>query len=121
MHSESNFPYNKKKGWMDISLPSNIEDDEYLNILKDTLKIIKQRVTPDIVLYDAGVDVFVNDKLGNLSLSFEGIKKRDHLVLNHYKKQHIPIATVIGGGYSKDHQELAERHSIIFETAIKYL
>ena len=121
MHSESNFPYNKKKGWMDISLPSNIEDDEYLNILKDTLKIIKQRVTPDIVLYDAGVDVFVNDKLGNLSLSFEGIKKRDHLVLNHYRKQHIPIATVIGGGYSKDHQELAERHSIIFETAIKYL
>jgi len=51
----------------------------------------------------------------------DGIKQRDHMVLDHYRKKNIPIATVIGGGYSKDHQELASRHGIIFETAIKYL
>ena len=43
------------------------------------------------------------------------------MVLDHYRKQDIPIATVIGGGYSKDNKELARRHGIIFETAIKYL
>jgi len=43
------------------------------------------------------------------------------MVLNHYRKLNTPVATVIGGGYSKDKKELAERHSIIFETAIKYL
>ena len=82
---------------------------------------LKKKMIPDIVLYDAGVDVFANDKLGNLKLSLEGIKKRDHLVLDHFRKLDIPVATVIGGGYSKDIQELANRHSIIFETALSFL
>ena len=121
MHSETNFPYDKKKGWMDIGLPSHIEDHEYLNKLEETLEKIKQHITPDIVLYDAGVDIFQDDKLGNLQVSLEGIRQRDLMVLNHYRKLNIPVATVIGGGYSKDKEELAKRHSIIFETAIKYL
>lgn len=121
MHSETNFPYDKKKGWMDIALPSHIEDHEYLNKLEETLEKIKQHITPDIVLYDAGVDIFQDDKLGNLQVSLEGIRQRDLMVLNHYRKLNTPVATVIGGGYSKDKEELAERHSIIFETAIKYL
>jgi len=56
-----------------------------------------------------------------LELSIEGIRKRDQLVLEHYRGKNIPIATVIGGGYSKDTQELAHRHGLIFESAIKYL
>ena len=121
MHSETNFPYDKKKGWMDIGLPSHIEDHEYLNKLEETLEKIKQHITPDIVLYDAGVDIFQDDKLGNLQVSLEGIRQRDLMVLNHYRKLITPVATVIGGGYSKDKEELAERHSIVFEIALKYL
>ena len=121
IHSNNNFPYEKKQGWMDVSLPSAIGDDEYLETLKKTLQSIHEQITPDIVLYDAGVDIFLDDKLGNLKVSLDGIRQRDHMVLDHYRKKNIPIATVIGGGYSKDHQELASRHGIIFETAIKYL
>ena len=121
IHSNSNFPYEKKQGWMDVSLPSAIGDDEYLEILKKTLQSIHEQITPDIVLYDAGVDIFLDDKLGNLKVSLDGIRQRDQIVLDHYRKKNIPLATVIGGGYSKDHQELASRHGIIFETAIKYL
>ena len=121
IHSESNFPYEKKQGWMDVSLAAAIGDDEYLETLTKTLMLIQEQITPDIVLYDAGVDVFSNDKLGNLQLSFDGIKKRDQIVLDHFRNKNIPVATVIGGGYSKDHAELADRHSIIFEVALKYL
>ena len=121
IHSVSNFPYEKKQGWMDVSLASAIEDDEYLETLNKTLTFIQEQITPDIVLYDAGVDVFSNDKLGNLKLSFDGIKKRDELVIDHYRNKNIPVATVIGGGYSKDHAELVDRHSIIFDVAFKYL
>ena len=121
IHSDNNFPYEKKQGWIDVSLPSSIGDDQYLETLKQTLQSIHNQITPDIVLYDAGVDIFLDDKLGNLKVSLEGIRERDHAVLDHYKKQDIPIATVIGGGYSKDNQELASRHGIIFEPAIKYL
>ena len=121
IHSESNFPYEKKQGWMDVSLAASIEDNEYLETLTKTLMLIQDQITPDIVLYDAGVDVFSNDKLGNLQLSIDGIKKRDQIVLDHFRNKNIPVATVIGGGYSKDHAELADRHSIIFEVALKYL
>ena len=121
IHSESNFPYEKKQGWMDVSLASAIGDNEYLETLTKTLMLIQDQITPDIVLYDAGVDVFSNDKLGNLQLSIDGIKKRDQIVLDLFRNKNIPVATVIGGGYSKDHVELANRHSIIFEVALKYL
>jgi len=119
VHSKESFPFDKKKGWLDIGLPSQIGDFEYLKTIEKTLQNIKDKITPDIVIYDAGVDVHVNDKLGNFKLSTEGIHKRDRIVLDHFLNHKIPIATVIGGGYSKNISELAERHSIIFENAIK--
>ena len=121
MHSNESFPFDKKKGCMDIGLPAEISDYDYLKKIEETLKKIKKQFTPDIVLYDAGVDVYENDKLGNLKISIEGIHQRDTMVLDHFLNRNIPIATVIGGGYSKNDSELAERHSIIFQNAIKYL
>jgi len=121
VHSNESFPFDKKKGWMDIGLPAEISDGEYLKTIEDTLNKMKEQVTPDIVLYDAGVDVYENDKLGNFKISLEGIHQRDTMVLDHFLNRNIAIATVIGGGYSKNVNELAERHSIIFEKAIKFL
>ena len=121
VHSNESFPFDKKKGWMDIGLPAEISDGEYLKTIEDTLNKMKEQVTPDIVLYDAGVDVYENDKLGNFKISLEGIHQRDTMVLEHFLNRDIPIATVIGGGYSKNISELAERHSIIFKNAIQFL
>jgi acetoin utilization deacetylase AcuC-like enzyme len=121
IHSESNFPFEKKQGWMDIGLPAGTKDETYLDILSQTLQSIRRSLTPDLVLFDAGIDVYSEDGLGNLELSIEGIRKRDRLVLEYYRGKNIPVATVIGGGYSKDTQELAHRHGLIFESAIHYL
>ena len=47
-------------------------------------------------------------------------KKIAHKTTKTYKqtkKKNIPIATVIGGGYSNDNFELAERPSLIFYAA----
>ena len=121
IHSESNFPFEKKQGWMDVSIPAGSKDDFYLQQLEITLSEIDERISPDIILYDAGVDIYLKDGLGNLDISLEGIRHRDHMVLNHYRSKGIPVATVIGGGYSQSQQELAARHSIIFETAIDFI
>ena len=86
-----------------------------------SIQNIQHQIKPDIVLYDAGVDIFLDDKLGNLKISLDGIRKRDYIVLDHYRKLGIPIATVIGGGYDKNNQKLTIRHSIIFKTAIEYI
>ena len=57
--------------------------------------------SPDFVLYDAAVDVHSNDKLGLLNLTSEGIYERDRVVLSHFKKKQVPIATTMGGGWRK--------------------
>ena len=121
IHSESNFPFQKKKGSLDVPLTKGIKDRYYHKILNQTLIQLESLPRPDIVLYDAGIDVYKGDILGNLSLTTEGIRKRDQIVLEYFYSQKIPITTVIGGGYSHDRQELAVRHSAIFDTAMNYL
>jgi acetoin utilization deacetylase AcuC-like enzyme len=117
LHCEQNFPFQKRQGTRDVSLDSHLEDTAYLNKLHITLKEISKEFMPDIVLYDAGVDVFFGDKLGNLDLTLEGIFKRDCNVLEHFKSRKVPVATVIGGGYSPCDSDIAKRHLSIFRAA----
>jgi len=117
LHCEQNFPFQKRQGTRDVSLDSHLEDTAYLNKLHITLKEISKEFMPDIVLYDAGVDVFSGDQLGNLDLTLEGIFKRDCNVLEHFKNRKVPVATVIGGGYSPCDSDIAKRHLSIFRAA----
>ena len=121
IHSESNFPFEKKQGWLDMSIPAGSNDDHYLTQINQILKEIDNRISPDIVLYDAGIDIFKEDGLGNLNISRKGIIQRDQIILEYFKNKQIPVTTVIGGGYSIDPYELASRHSIIFETALEMI
>lgn len=117
LHCEQNFPFQKRQGTLDIALNSHLEDTAYLDKLHSTFKCISKDFTPDIVLYDAGVDVFFGDQLGNLDLTLEGILKRDCAVLEYFKNRNTPIATVIGGGYSPCDTDIARRHLSIFRAA----
>ena len=118
LHCEQNFPFQKRQGTRDVPLDSHLEDNAYLDQLHRTLADISKEFTPQLVLYDAGVDVFLGDQLGNLDLTSEGIFKRDCIVLEHFKNCNIPIATVIGGGYSPSDADIALRHLSIFRAAI---
>ena len=117
LHCEQNFPFQKRRGTRDVSLDNHLEDTAYLNKLHITLKEISKEFMPDIVLYDAGVDVFFGDQLGNLDLTLEGIFTRDCNVLEHFKSRKVPVATVIGGGYSPCDSDIAKRHLSIFRAA----
>jgi len=117
IHCKNNFPFKKSKSDLDIELVDNLEDKDYLDIVNKTLIDCVKECDPEIVIFDAGVDIHKDDKLGNLNISSEGLLKRDKLILSFFKKQSIPVATVIGGGYSDNKKELAKRHSIIFEAS----
>ena len=119
IHCKNNFPFDKKNSNLDVPIDDEVNDVKYINILTKTLDQIESNFTPDIVFYDAGVDVHSNDDLGNLNLTDNGIKKRDEIVCEYFKEKKIPLCTVIGGGYSKNRQELASRHFSIFETVSK--
>ena len=70
------------------------------------------------MLYDAGVDPHETDRLGRLSLSTSGLRRRDELVLRRCVERGIPVASVIGGGYDVDHDALARRHALVVYAAI---
>ena len=120
IHCEKNFPFRKSASDLDIGLAPNVADNEYLGIVDDTLSYLLNTLNPDLVLYDAGVDVWQQDGLGKLDISWQGIEQRDHLVLKRCLDHNVPVATVIGGGYDKDHRRLAARHGIVVEQAAKF-
>ena len=117
VHCEKNFPHRKAESDLDINVPIGLKDDAYLQIASDALDQALQLSSPDLVIYDAGVDVFADDPLGLLDISLEGIRARDALVLERLVERGIPVATVIGGGYDKDEKALASRHAIVVEEA----
>ena len=120
LHCRTNYPARKAQSDLDVEIEKGASDDAYLTILTDTLhRLDMLGVRPDLVLYDAGVDVHVHDKLGYLELSDAGILARDRQVLRHFRQRGVPVATVIGGGYGQDIAEVAQRHSLVFRAAIE--
>ena len=117
LHCEKNFPARKQESDIDVSLSPGTTDTQYLHVLERELTAAIDIYQPDLIIYDAGVDVYAEDPLGMLCLTLDGIRARDALVLETSLSQGIPIATVIGGGYDKDEQALAQRHAIVVEEA----
>ncbi|RWF14708.1 MAG: histone deacetylase, partial [Mesorhizobium sp.] len=117
MHGDRNYPTRKIASDLDIALPDGTGDAAYLERLGGVLPELTAKARWDIVFYNAGVDVHAEDRLGRLSLSNEGLRARDDMVIRHFRALGIPVCGVIGGGYSTDVAALAARHSILFEVA----
>lgn len=117
IHCEKNFPFRKHASDLDVGLDKFLQDDDYLSIIRTTLSKLLDEQQPDLVLYDAGVDIWQYDELGHLDITWDGVAARDEQVLRECLMRHIPVATVIGGGYDKDHDRLAQRHACVIEVA----
>ena len=120
MHSKSNYPAKKSISDLDVGLDDNLEDKEYIKILKFYLNQLNEE-NFDYVFYIAGVDIHFNDRLGKLKVSDEGIRKRDEIVTENFFSKGIPICGVLGGGYNKDFKKLVELHSFLHQSCAKLL
>jgi acetoin utilization deacetylase AcuC-like enzyme len=121
LHCEKNFPARKARSDWDIGLPIGMGDADYLKVVNDSLGYLLALYQPDIVLYDAGVDVHQDDALGYLQLTDAGIAARDEAVLRHCLEREIPVVGLIGGGYDRDRAALARRHGILHHSARRVL
>ncbi|EKQ67652.1 deacetylase, histone deacetylase/acetoin utilization protein [Leptolyngbyaceae cyanobacterium JSC-12] len=117
MHCEVNFPGTKQQSDLDVPLPEGMEDDEYLQTLDTYLPDLLSQVKPDLVIYDAGVDAHMGDRLGKLALTDSGLFRREMQVLTTCLVRGYPVACVIGGGYAEDLPTLAYRHSLLHRAA----
>lgn len=117
MHGANNYPMVKENSDLDIGLPDATEDHFYLKTLRTNLKNIIDQFDPDFMFYQSGVDVLKTDKLGKLSLTREGCKERDRIVLKEAKEGGIPLVVSMGGGYSSDFRDIIEAHANTYRLA----
>ncbi len=118
MHGAKNYPNRKEKSDLDIGLPDKTEDTLFLNTLRNTLPRLIDEVQPDFIFYLSGVDVLETDKLGRLSMTLAGTKERDRFVFESCKKNQIPVAVSMGGGYSERLADIVEAHANTFREAM---
>jgi acetoin utilization deacetylase AcuC-like enzyme len=111
MHGEKNFPARKAKSSLDVALPDRTGDDAYIDALEHHLPRLIDACGPDLILYQAGVDVHGEDRLGRLSLTDIGLAARDSFVGGQARKRGVALASALGGGYGDDQYAVARRHA----------
>lgn len=120
MHGGRNYPFHKVAGRLDIELADRTGDDEYLALLGDALPRVIAEAQPDLVVYLAGADPHEHDRLGRLSLTFDGLARRDTMVLEQCREVGIPVAITISGGYGQPIDDTVTVHVNTARIAARY-
>lgn len=111
VHGQTNYPFKKEVSDLDIGLPNRTADEEYLKVINEYVPKLIDQEKPDFIFYLSGVDILESDKLGNLSVSGDGCKKRDEIVLSNCEKFQIPVQVSMGGGYSPEIKTIIGAHT----------
>jgi acetoin utilization deacetylase AcuC-like enzyme len=110
IHGENNYPLRKERSSWDIGLADGTTDEYYLDTLAQALAQILDRCAPQMIFYQAGVDVLVGDRFGKQELSLAGVGERDRLVGEFARRAGLPLVVTLGGGYARDPDRIVEAH-----------
>lgn len=116
IHGEKNFPFRKVPSTLDVGLADGTEDAAYLRALAGALERVAD-FRPELILYLSGVDALVSDKLGRLSLTFDGLERRDRMVFQFCRRRGIPVSIAIGGGYADPITDSVQAYASTFRVA----
>jgi acetoin utilization deacetylase AcuC-like enzyme len=101
LHQEHNYPAWKPPSSIDVDLPDEIGDEDYLAWLDNALSSGLRQFEPELLCYIAGADPYREDQLGGLSLTIAGLKRRDELVFRVARARGIPVMVTYAGGYAR--------------------
>ena len=111
VHQEHNYPAWKPPSSIDVDLPDEMEDDDYLAWLDNALSSGLRQFEPELICYVAGADPYKDDQLGGLKLTIEGLKRRDELVFRVARTKGIPVMVTYAGGYAHRLEDTVTIHS----------
>jgi acetoin utilization deacetylase AcuC-like enzyme len=117
IHGENNYPLRKEQSSRDVGVVDEMGDTAYVDTLSCHLSEVWSEARPDIVFYLAGVDCASGDRYGRLSLSAEGIRWRDRVVLAQAYQRGVPVVLVLAGGYARTAQLTADLHAMAHREA----
>jgi acetoin utilization deacetylase AcuC-like enzyme len=134
-------------GDLDVALPDDVSDDAYCAELSESLRLVEARLAGQhgeavppgagggaeaeaggrrgpppwcqLLFFQAGVDPLKEDRLGNLSLSREGLQRRNAIVMEFCRRHAIPCVITMGGGYSRPIDATAQAHVDVFAEAAR--
>lgn len=110
IHQEHNYPEHKPASTLDANLPDGIGDEDYLSILDAHLARCFREFHPDLIFYVAGADPYCEDQLGGLALTMEGLRRRDALVFDYVRRNRVPVAVTLAGGYARRVSDTVQIH-----------
>jgi acetoin utilization deacetylase AcuC-like enzyme len=110
IHQFENYPEDKPPSTLDVNLEDDVDDEEYLKLLRENLVPAVMKFQPDLMFYIAGADPHWKDQLGGLRLTMEGLERRDRLVLGTAVSAGVPVAVALAGGYSVDVRDTVAIH-----------
>lgn len=110
VHGESNFPFRKIAGDLDIGLPDGTGDEVYLDVVAEGTRRAIAMSGADLAIYIAGADPFIDDRLGKLTVSKQGLAQRDRIVLDLCRDAGLPVAIAMGGGYARAVDDIVDIH-----------
>jgi acetoin utilization deacetylase AcuC-like enzyme len=110
LHQHNNYPLWKPPSSIDVDLPDGIGDGDYLAWLDNALSSGLRQFEPELICYLAGADPYKEDQLGGLSLTIDGLKRRDELVFRVARTRRIPVMVTFAGGYAQNVEDTVTIH-----------
>lgn len=117
VHQEANYPVPKANSSLDVGLDDGTSDDAYDRALEAALVQV-WAFAPQLIVYVAGADPYVDDQLGGLALTFDGLERRDRRVLDGCAERGIPVAVTLAGGYARNHEDTLRIHTMTCRLAL---
>jgi acetoin utilization deacetylase AcuC-like enzyme len=111
MHQQNNYPAYKPPSSLDVPLADATDDAEYLEALEGALEAAFAHFRPQLIAYVAGADPYVEDKLGGLALTIDGLKQRDRTVFRAAQLAGVPVFSVYAGGYARQVEDTVTIHT----------
>lgn len=117
IHGEKNYPFKKPPSNLDVGLPDKTGDKEYHKNLIESLDSVFSSFDPDIVFYLGGIDPLETDHFGRLSLTLQGLRERDRIVIEMVTQKEMPLVLLLSGGYAPNLEETVIAHAQMYEIA----
>lgn len=111
LHQLNNYPVWKPPSSIDVNLPNGTNDSEYLSWLEKALTQGFEEFEPELLCYIAGADPFLEDQLGGLALTIDGLKRRDCMVFDFARDRGVPVMVTLAGGYAQRLEDTITIHA----------
>ncbi len=110
IHQLNNYPLEKPPSVIDVNLPDQVGDEEYLDGLRTHYLPSLALHRPNLLVYLAGADPYYQDQLGGLALTMGGLRQRDRFVIETALRAGVPVAVTLAGGYAYRVEDTVKIH-----------